>query len=81
MVILIVNVLMNGASKIGVYYCAVYIIKDNKSNPHFRTTVSALTSSLPVSSSFRVTHFRTTHYPPLSEWIATQVNSRINLSS
>lgn len=42
----------------------------------FRIAVSARTGSLPVSSSFRVTYFRTLHCLPLSEWVASQVNSR-----
>ena len=42
----------------------------------FRIAVSARTGSLPVISSFRVTYFRTLHCLPLSEWVASQVNSR-----
>ena len=38
--------------------------------------MSARTGSLPVSSSFRVTYFRTLHCLPLSVWVASQVNSR-----
>lgn len=42
----------------------------------FRIAVCAHTGSLPVSSSFRVTYFRDLLCLPLSEWVASQVNSR-----
>ena len=45
----------------------------------FRSPMSAHTNSLLLSSSFKETYFRTTHYLPRSELIATPVNSALIL--